>query len=161
MKKLINLLLEFLYHITNPSFYWILNYKISNYFFFNKVLKPFYYIYWPFWRIISMILWIEIYWKTKIWNWLKIVHFWWIFINPNSFIWKNCIIYNNVTIWWKEYEWVSKCPKIWNNVKIGSWVKILWEIILWNNVSVWANSVVTKSFPDNCTIWWIPAKIIK
>lgn len=156
-----NKILNTLYNLSNPSFYWYLNYKISNFFYFNKNLRIFYYIYWPIWRIISVLLWIEIYWKTKIWRWLKIVHYWWIFINPNSLIWENCIIYNNVTIWWKEYNWRPKCPRIGNNVKIWVWAKILWDIVIWNNVNIWANSVVVKSFPNDCIIWWVPANIIK
>ena len=155
------IILNILYKITNPSFYWELNFKIPNFFYFNKYLKIFYFLYWPIWRILSIILGIEIYGKTKIWKWLKLIHYWWIFINPKSIIWDNCNIYNNVTIWTKDFDWKWWSPKIWNNVKIWVWVRILWDIEIWDNCIIWANSVVLKSFKSNSIIWWIPAKIIK
>lgn len=156
-----NLILNNIYNIISPGLYWKINFKIANYFYFHKFLKIFYFLYWPIWRIISIILWIEIYWKTRIWDWLRIVHYWGIFINPKSIIWDNCLIYNNTTIWTKGFNWKWKSPKIWNNVKIWVWARILWDISIWDNSNIWANSVVTKSFPKNSTIWWIPAKLLK
>lgn len=48
-----------------------------------------------------------------------------------------------------------------NNVWIGDKVTILSGVKLGNNVIVGANSVVTQSFPDNCMIAGVPAKILK
>jgi maltose O-acetyltransferase len=48
-----------------------------------------------------------------------------------------------------------------NNCWIGSNVSILAGVILGNQVTVGANSVVTKSFPDNVVIAGCPAKIIR
>ncbi|GAA3319001.1 hypothetical protein GCM10020331_024100 [Ectobacillus funiculus] len=51
-------------------------------------------------------------------------------------------------------------PKIGNNVYIGPGAKIFGGITIGNNVSIGANSVVTKDVPDNVTVVGIPAKII-
>lgn len=51
--------------------------------------------------------------------------------------------------------------KIGKNCWLGTSVTILAGVELGNNVTVGANSVVTKSFPSNCVIAGVPAKIIK
>jgi acetyltransferase-like isoleucine patch superfamily enzyme len=51
--------------------------------------------------------------------------------------------------------------KIGKNCWIGNSVTILPGVELGDNVTVGANSVVTKSFPSNCVIGGCPAKIIK
>lgn len=51
--------------------------------------------------------------------------------------------------------------KIGRNCWIGNSSTILPGVILGDNVTVGANSVVTKSFPSNCVIAGCPAKIIK
>lgn len=47
------------------------------------------------------------------------------------------------------------------NCWIGDGVSILPNVKIGNNVTIGCNSVVTKSFPDNCVIAGNPAKIIK
>ncbi len=58
-------------------------------------------------------------------------------------------------------EYTHKSIKIGNNCWLGFGVTLLPGVQLGNNVTVGANSVVTKSFPDNCVIGGCPAKIIK
>ncbi len=48
-----------------------------------------------------------------------------------------------------------------NNCWIGDKATILGGVTIGNNVIVAANSVVTKSIPNNCIVAGIPAKIIK
>ncbi len=58
-------------------------------------------------------------------------------------------------------NFVSAPIKIGNYVWIGDKVTICKGVQLGDNIVVAANSVVTKSFPSNCIIGGIPAKIIK
>jgi len=51
--------------------------------------------------------------------------------------------------------------KIGRNCWLGTAVTILPGVELGDNVTVGANSVVTKSFPSNCVIAGVPAKIIR
>ena len=50
--------------------------------------------------------------------------------------------------------------KIGRNVWIGDKATILPDVSIGNNCIIGANSVVTKSFPDNCVIAGNPAKIL-
>ncbi len=56
---------------------------------------------------------------------------------------------------------IIKNVKIGSNCWIGNSVTILPGVELGNNVTIGANTVVTKSFPDNVVIAGCPAKIIK
>ncbi len=58
-----------------------------------------------------------------------------------------------------EYDYDS--IKIGKNCWLGSSVTILPGVELGNNVTVGANSVVTKSFPSNVVIAGVPARILK
>ena len=82
-----------------------------------------------------------------------------IVIHPKSQIGKNCKIQNCVTIG-KNFLKKQK-PIICDNVYIGTGVKIIGEAKVGNNCIIGANSVVIKSFEDNCIIAGIPAKVIK
>ena len=52
-------------------------------------------------------------------------------------------------------------PVIGDNVYIGPGAKIFGDITIGNNVSIGANAVVNRSFPDNVIIAGVPAKVIK
>lgn len=54
-----------------------------------------------------------------------------------------------------------KPVRIGDNCWFGNSVSVVPGVTLGNNVTVGANSVVTKSFPDNVVIAGCPAKIIK
>ncbi|MFN4285585.1 MAG: acyltransferase [Lacibacter sp.] len=55
----------------------------------------------------------------------------------------------------------TKSVKIGKNCWIGNGVTILAGVELGDNVTVGANSVVTKSFPSNVVIGGVPARILK
>lgn len=58
-------------------------------------------------------------------------------------------------------KYVAKDVVIGKNCWLAKGVCIMPGVVLGNNVTVGANSVVTKSFPDNVVIAGIPATIIK
>ena len=70
---------------------------------------------------------------------------------------KNFKCYHNVTIGNNH----GGIPIIGDNVTIGCGACVLGPIRIGNNVNIGANSVITKSVPDNCTVIGNPAYIIK
>ena len=77
-------------------------------------------------------------------------------------IWANnvCIITGNHDFL-NRSKYICKSVKIGENCWLGNNVTILPGVELGNNVSVGANSVVTKSFESNVVIAGTPAKIIR
>jgi len=85
----------------------------------------------------------------------------------------DCAISHNVRIYTSSYdsnEIIYENTKvkikkgnvtIGNNCWIGANVLITEGISIGSNVVIGANSVVTKSFPSNCVVGGVPAKIIK
>jgi len=51
-------------------------------------------------------------------------------------------------------------PKIGDNVYIAPGAKLIGGITIGNNVAIGANSVVTKSIPDNAVVVGIPGEVI-
>jgi hypothetical protein len=81
-----------------------------------------------------------------------------VLINPKVVIGKNCKIGNNVSIVGQgPYK---ECPRIGNNVYIGSGAVIQSPVIIEDNVIVAPNAVVNKSVHTNMIVGGIPAKII-
>ena len=60
----------------------------------------------------------------------------------------NCIIYQQVTVGGKD----GKAAEFGDNVMIGSGAKIIGGCKIGNNVTIGANTVVTKDIPDNMTV---------
>ena len=88
---------------------------------------------------------------------LSIAHYGTIIVNPSAKIGKNCRIHADVNI---GASIDGKSPTIGNNAYIGPGAKIFGGIVLGDNIAVGANAVVNKSFPGNCTVGGIPARII-
>lgn len=82
-----------------------------------------------------------------------------IIINQYTHIGKNLTIYPGVEIGHKVPG--GKCPIIGSDCFIGAGAKIFGDIHIGDNVTIAANSVVTKDIPDNCIVAGVPAKIIK
>ena len=151
---------DFFSIFTSPSLWGVVNYRISSFFWNTKLLHPLYYLYFPVWRIVSLLLGIEIYGKTQIQEKLQICHYGGIFINPRCKIGRNCVIYNNVSIGNAKFGDI-KCPTIGDNVRIGVGAKVLGDIVIGNNVDIGANALVIHSIPANSVVGGNPAKIIK
>lgn len=88
---------------------------------------------------------------------LCIAHYGLLVVNSKAKIGANCRVHAGVNIGEKD----GKAPVIGDNAYIGPGAKIFGDIKIENNVTIGANAVVNKSFPDNCVIAGIPARIIK
>jgi serine O-acetyltransferase len=88
---------------------------------------------------------------------LLIAHYGSIVINRLCRVGSNCIIHSCVNIGINK----GGVPQIGDNCYIGPGAKLFGAITIGNNVTIGANSVVNKSFPDNVVIAGIPAKIIR
>jgi putative colanic acid biosynthesis acetyltransferase WcaB len=100
--------------------------------------------------------------KLKVGKGLTLFHGQALIINQGVVIGENCTLRNSTTIGHKKLAdgSFSKCPRIGNNVDIGANVVIIGDIEIGDNVIIGAGSVVTKSFPPNCTIVGNPAKVL-
>lgn len=82
-------------------------------------------------------------------------------VKQNCIIGKNCTMLPGVVIGNKNLENDNTWVIIGDNCYLGLGVKIFGQVTIGNNVTIGANSVVTKDIPDNCVVSGIPAKIIK
>lgn len=81
-----------------------------------------------------------------------------VIMNGDEVIGENCQIGHHVKMLRKNPY--KNCAHIGNNVYISSGAVLMGNIKIGNNVIIGANSVVTKSVPDNCIVGGVPAKII-
>ena len=101
--------------------------------------------------------------KLKVGKRLSLYHGHALVINQGVVIGNNCTLRNSTTIGHKKLSdgSFSKCPRIGNNVDIGANVCIIGDIVIGDNVIIGAGSVVTKSFPSDCTVVGNPARILE
>ena len=79
-----------------------------------------------------------------------------IIVHLRAHIGKNAIIWQQVTIGSAG----GGTPVIGDNCKIGAGAKVLGGIHIGNNVTIGANTVVTKDIPDGCVVVGAPMRII-
>lgn len=87
-----------------------------------------------------------------------------IVIGGRARIGRNCKIMQGVSIGGslgRKKEDGQSQPYIGDNVFIGAGAKIIGPVTIGNNVTIGANSVVTKDVPDNSNAYGIPIKIFK
>lgn len=90
---------------------------------------------------------------------LSIAHVGTIVVNSKARVGSNCRLHVCVNIGAAKDD--DNAPKIGNNVYFGPGVKMFGNITIGDNVSIGANAVVNKSFPEgNCTLVGVPAKKI-
>lgn len=87
-------------------------------------------------------------------------HFSGIIISPHAIIGKNCNISQGVTLGVTNRGERAGAPTIGDNVYIGPGAKIIGKINIGDNVAIGANSVVTKSMPDNSVVVGVPGKVV-
>jgi serine O-acetyltransferase len=76
----------------------------------------------------------------------------------------NAIIYQGVTLGARDLDFTYDSdhrPVVGDNVVIGAGAKILGGLVLGNNVTVGANSVLLMSVPSDVIVAGMPAKIVK
>ena len=82
-------------------------------------------------------------------------------VGPNVTIGKNCTILPGCVFGNKYEEPCNESVTVGDNCYFGLDAKILGGVKIGDNVTVGANSIVTKDIPDNAIVAGIPAKIIR
>lgn len=92
---------------------------------------------------------------------LSIAHYGTIVVNPNARIGANCRIHVGVNIGTAKGT-EAQAPTIGDGSYIGPGAKIFGPVVLGNDVTIGANAVVNRSFPDGeCTLVGIPARPVQ
>ena len=141
----------------------MMNFRLAQLLHSNLITKIVFFWYLLYYRIfIIWILGIEIPPSTSIGKGLQLFHGQSLVINPGTILGENCVLRHSVTLGNKSLEdSFDNCPKIGNNVNIGSQTCILGKVTIGDNVVIGAGSIITKDFPSNCVIVGNPARILK
>lgn len=113
-----------------------------------------------FQKVIEILTGISIPYSARIGNSFYIGHFGGIFINAKAIIGNNCNISQGVTIGVSGRGEKRGIPIIKDNVYIGANAVIAGKIEIGNNCVIAANSLVTSSVKENCTVMGVPATVI-
>src|ERR1700761_5913787 len=130
----------------------------------TTITKIIFYLYLLWYRYVVDWVWsIELPRKLTVGKGLSLFHGHALVLNQGVIIGENCTLRNSTTIGHKKMAdgSFSACPRIGNNVDIGANVCIIGDVVIGDNVIIGAGSVVTKSFPANCTIVGNPARILE
>lgn len=98
--------------------------------------------------------------RTKIGSGFYIGHFGGVIVHPSVIIGRDCNLSQGVTLGRTNRGEQQGAPVIGDRVYIGPGVKIIGAISIGNDVAIGANSVITKSIPDNAVVVGVPGKVI-
>lgn len=150
--------------MNNEPIFYLLLFRLGNYYKNNckipVIREVMYFFIYFFHKITSIIMGIQIPLGTKISQGLYLPHYGTIVIHRDTIIGEHCNVGQGVTIGIAGRGEKQGVPKIGNFVYIAPGAKIIGKIDIGNNVMIGANSVVTKSIPDNAVVAGVPAKII-
>ena len=82
-------------------------------------------------------------------------------IGKNCRIGKNCTLVSGVVFGNKHEKETQGLTIVGDNCYFGIGAKVFGPLTIGNNVTVGANSIVTKDIPDNAVVGGVPAKIIR
>ncbi len=140
-----------------PSFWAVLGYRVSNYFYRGK---RFFLA-----RLISQFTarrtGIEIHPGAKIGKGFFIDHGTGVVIGETTEIGDNVTLYQGVTLGGTGKEQGKRHPTIGNNVMISVGAKVLGSFKVGDNCKIGAGSVVLKEVPANSTVVGVPGRVIK
>ena len=104
---------------------------------------------------------IEIHQGASIGKRLVIDHGMGVVIGETASIGDDCVIFHGVTLGGLKFDAGKRHPSLGDRVLVGTGAKILGPIVLESDVSVGANSVVTRNVGRGQTVVGIPAKPIE
>lgn len=149
-------------YISKPGFRYLMTYRICKYIRSRAILKhTLFYLYRTILHFQSVRFNIDIPLSMEIGPGFRVDHFGGIWLSQKTVIGRNCSISGNVAFGFIPRGINEGVPvSIGDNVYIGPGAKLLGKISVGNNVVIGANSVVTKSIPDNVTVFGVPARIV-
>ena len=84
-----------------------------------------------------------------------------IVIHGNSVIGNDCYIRQGCTLGNKSLDAPFDAPVLGDRVNVGAGAKLLGKVIIGNDATIGANSVVVKNVPEGAVALGIPAKILR
>lgn len=96
--------------------------------------------------------------STRIGPGLAIMHFGGVVITRECEIGPNCLLYHNVSLVTMKN---NRGPTIGGNFYAGVGTTVIGDLVIEDDVTVGAGSVVTRSIPANAVVAGVPAKILR
>ena len=149
-------------HLFEPGFFAMIVYRFGRWqmnirpFLLRLPLTIFYKI---LYRLVQILVGIELPCETKVGTGLRIWHFGGIIVSCHTELGNNVTLRSGVVIG-LNHVGEKAGPKLGNDVDIGSGAKILGPIQIGDNVKIGANAVVITDIPSNSTAVGVPARII-
>lgn len=141
----------------------IVSYRIANWLYVNKnkLIAPVFFFYKVYYRIvINMIFGFDVDFAATIGPGLAVFHGQAVIIGSDVIIGSNVKLRQCTTIGNKGIAG-SESPKIGDNVNIGAHVVIIGGVLIGNDVSIGAGSIVVKNIPDSSVVIGYGSKIVE